>query len=211
MNEPDPRPEPAALAAALSAAPDDEAELAHLSERLAVTAHDEGLLDVAHRTVDSPYGSLLVATTPVGVVRIAFEREGHDAALAQLAAAISPRILQSAQRTDEVARQLDDYFAGRRRSFEVAVDLRLVQGFRRRVVEQLADIPYGVTESYAQVAARSGSPGAVRAVGSACSHNPVPILLPCHRVVRSDGSIGQYLGGTDVKAALLELEAAAAS
>jgi methylated-DNA-[protein]-cysteine S-methyltransferase len=167
-------------------------------------------VEVAHRTVDSPFGSLLVAVTPVGVVRLAFECEGHDAALAQLATAVSPRIADSTRRTEDVTRQLDEYFAGRRRSFEVDVDLRLVRGFRREVVEGLAAIPYGVTESYAQVAARSGNPGAVRAVGSACSHNPVPILLPCHRVVRSDGSIGQYLGGTHVKAALLQLEAATA-
>jgi methylated-DNA-[protein]-cysteine S-methyltransferase len=164
-------------------------------------------VDVAHRTVDSPFGPLLVAVTTAGVVRLVFEGEGHDAALAQLAAAVSPRITESTRGTEDVARQLGEYFDGRRRVFDATLDLRLVSGFRRQVVEQLAEIPYGVTESYAQVAARAGNPGAVRAVGSACSHNPVPILLPCHRVVRSDGSIGRYLGGSEVKTALLALEA----
>ena len=176
--------------------------------RLAAAAEDAGLLDVAYRTVDSPIGALLLAATPQGVVRIAFDGEGHDAVLAVLAERVSPRILRSPGRLDDAARQLDEYFAGRRRRFDVPVDLRLARGFRRAVLDHLCSIAYGATESYATVAAASGSPAAVRAVGSACATNPVPLVVPCHRVVRSDGTIGQYLGGTDVKQALLTMEAA---
>lgn len=183
--------------------------LARLHDRLAERAEREGLLDLAYRTVDGPYGSLLVAATPVGVVRVAFEQEDHDVVLARLAETVSPRMLRSPRRTDPVARQLDDYFAGRRRTFDVTLDLRLVTGFRHTVISHLPEIGYGTTMSYKAVAAEVGNPSAVRAVGGACSHNPVPIVVPCHRVVRSDGSIGNYLGGSDTKAALLAMEAAA--
>ena len=128
--------------------------------------------------------------------------EDHDAVLRELATAISPRVLESGRRTDLVARQLGEYFDGQRRTFEVPVDLQLVQGFRRAVIEHLGQIPYGSTESYATVARAAGSAGAVRAVGSACGHNPVPVVVPCHRVIRSDGSFGQYRGGAEMKAAL---------
>lgn len=166
-----------------------------------------GPLDVGYDVVDSPIGALLVAATDVGIVRIAFEREGHDTVLADLAEAIGPRIDHAPRRTAEAARQLAEYFAGTRRRFELPVDLRSVSGFRRTVLDRLGDIAYGTTASYTQTAAAAGNPGAVRAVGSACSHNPVPVVVPCHRVVRSDGTIGQYLGGTDAKVALLALEA----
>jgi methylated-DNA-[protein]-cysteine S-methyltransferase len=184
-------------------------ELDELRNRLAARAEDADLLDVAYRTVDSPIGPLLLAASPAGLVRVAFEREGHDEVLVQLATAISPRILHSGRRTDAVARELDEYFAGRRRAFDVPVDLQLVHGFRLAVISHLREIAYGATESYAQVANAAGSPAAVRAVGSACAHNPVPVVVPCHRVVRSDGTIGQYLGGVEAKAALLALEGAA--
>lgn len=184
-------------------------ELAALRARLGSDADRAGLLDVAYQIVDSPFGPLLVAATTVGVARIAFDREDHDAVLASLADSISPRILRSAQRTEAVARELDEYFAGRRRTFDVALDLRLVRGFRHAVIDQLREIDYGHTASYATVARAAGSPRAVRAVGTACAHNPIPVVIPCHRVVRSDGTIGQYLGGVEVKAALLEMEAAA--
>jgi len=177
-----------------------------LRARLAAAADRDGILDLDYRTVDSPIGELLLAATSAGLVRVAFALEDHDAVLAQLAATISPRILRSGRRTDAVARQLDEYFAGRRRAFDVAVDLRLAHGFRRAVLEHLRDIAYGSTESYAAVARGAGNPTAVRAAGSACSHNPVPVVVPCHRVVRSDGTIGQYLGGADAKRALLALE-----
>lgn len=176
--------------------------------RLAERADRDGLLDVAYAITDSPVGSLLVAATTEGVVRVAFEREDHDAVLASLAGSISPRILRAAQRTDAVVRELDEYFAGHRRHFDVAVDLRLVSGFRRTVISHLSEIGYGVTATYAQVAASSGNPAAVRAAASACSHNPVPLVVPCHRVIRSNGTIGNYLGGIEAKAALLALEAA---
>lgn len=182
--------------------------IAGLNNRLAERAAHSGLLDVAFRYVDSPFGTLLVAATDAGVVRVAFQCEGHADVLAQLAQRVSPRIMESTLRTEEAARQLGEYFDGQRHVFDVTVDLRLVSGFRRQVVAQLCDISYGTTTSYAQLAAVVGNPRAVRAVGSACAHNPVPVIVPCHRVVRADGTIGNYLGGTDVKRGLLDLEAA---
>lgn len=177
--------------------------------QVARRADQEGLLDLAYRIIDSPIGPLLLAASPAGLVRVAFAREDHDAVLAALAILVSPRILRSDLRTDDVARQLDEYFAGRRRRFDVPLDLQLVRGFRRMVISHLRDIAYGSTASYAAVARAAGNQAAVRAVGSACSHNPVPVVVPCHRVVRSDGTIGQYLGGTETKAALLAMESAA--
>lgn len=182
------------------------AALAAARSTLIARADDDGVLDLAYRVVDSPVGSLLVAASTAGVVRVAFEVEDHDRVLDELAGTVSPRVLHAPARTDEVARQLERYFAGELHEFDVAVDLRLVRGFRRRVVEHLAEIPYGRTASYGAVAVEVGNAGASRAVGSACSHNPVPVLVPCHRVVRSDGSIGHYLGGTDAKVTLLALE-----
>jgi methylated-DNA-[protein]-cysteine S-methyltransferase len=195
-----------ALNAACSA---DAAELVLLQAKLAEHADAQELLDVSIHTVDSPFGPLLLAATPRGLVRTAFALEDHDTVVAALAVAISPRILRSSRRTDAVARQLDEYFAGTRRAFEVPLDLQLVRGFRRAVVTHLAEIPYGSTETYAVVAEAAGSPAAVRAAGSACRHNPLPVVVPCHRVVRSDGTLGQYLGGVEVKRALLALEGAA--
>ena len=183
-------------------------DLTTLRARLAAAADREGLLDVAYRTVDSPVGTLLLAATPAGVVRVAFDREDHDAVLSRLADDISPRILEAPARLDAVAAQLDDYFAGHRRTFDVPLDLRLASGFRRTVLEHLGDIAFGTTASYAAVAAAAGNPRAVRAVGTACARNPLPLVVPCHRVVRSDGAIGQYLGGVEAKLALLALEAA---
>jgi methylated-DNA-[protein]-cysteine S-methyltransferase len=183
-------------------------DFAGLRARLAEQADRDGLLDLSYRTMDSPVGPLLLAATPAGLVRVAFERENHDDVLVELAAAISPRILRSPRGVDDVARQLDEYFAGRRRVFEVPVDLQLSKGFRRVVLEHLREIPYGITESYTVVARAAGNPGAVRAAGSACATNPIPLVVPCHRVVRSDGTFGQYRGGTEAKHALLTLEAA---
>ncbi|MGI9023355.1 MAG: methylated-DNA--[protein]-cysteine S-methyltransferase [Acidimicrobiales bacterium] len=179
-----------------------------LRARLAADAERAGLLDVAYRTVDSPVGPLLLAATEAGVVRVAFAREDHDHVLEVLAERISPRILRAPGRLDPAARQLDEYFAGTRRRFDIPLDLRLAHGFRRAVLDHLRSIPYGRTESYSAVAAASGSPAAVRAAGSACATNPLPLVVPCHRVVRSDGSIGQYGGGTEAKRMLLSMEAA---
>jgi methylated-DNA-[protein]-cysteine S-methyltransferase len=189
------------------ARPDDDATLTRLHTRLQHAAAGDGLLDIAYRTVDTPVGALLLAATNVGLVRVAFPVEDHDAVLATLAEVISPRILRAPARLDDPARQLDEYFEHRRRSFDVPVDLRLTHGFRRAVVEHLRDIGYGRRETYADVAAAVGSPRAVRAVGTACARNPLPVVIPCHRVVRSDGSPGQYAGGADKKTMLLELEA----
>jgi methylated-DNA-[protein]-cysteine S-methyltransferase len=186
----------------------DDATMARLHQRLERNADADDLLDVAYRTVDTPVGTLLLATTTVGLVRVAYDIEGHDAVLAGLAEMVSPRILRAPARLDSVTRQLDDYFAKRRTVFDVPVDLRLAEGFRRSVIEHLRDIGYGDRESYATVAAAIGHPRAVRAVGTACAHNPLPVVIPCHRVVRSDGSTGQYVGGPLAKSTLLDLEAA---
>jgi methylated-DNA-[protein]-cysteine S-methyltransferase len=186
----------------------DDATMARLHQRLERNADADDLLDVAYRTVDTPVGTLLLATTTVGLVRVAYDIEGHDAVLAGLAEMVSPRILRAPARLDSVTRQLDDYFAKRRTVFDVPVDLRLAEGFRRSVIEHLRDIGYGHRESYATVAAAIGHPRAVRAVGTACAHNPLPVVIPCHRVVRSDGSTGQYVGGPLAKSTLLDLEAA---
>lgn len=179
---------------------------AHLHDRLAADAEREGILDVAYRTVDTPVGTLLLAATRAGLVRVAYG--APDEALAVLAEKVSPRVLRAPARLDPVVRQLDEYFAGTRRHFDVPLDLRLATGFRRAVLDRLPDIAYGRTASYAEIAAAAGSPRAVRAVGTACALNPVPVVVPCHRVVRSDGSMGRYAGGETVKRTLLELEAA---
>jgi methylated-DNA-[protein]-cysteine S-methyltransferase len=176
-------------------------------DRLGALAERHGVLDVAYRTIDSPLGPLLLAATGKGLVRVAFSREDHDSVLSRLAADISPRILRTPRRLDEAARQLDEYFAGRRRAFTLPVDLQLARGFRRSVLVHLRDIPYGKTESYTAVARAAGNPSAIRAAASACSHNPLPLVVPCHRVVRSDGSFGEYLGGPKAKHALLTMEA----
>ncbi len=177
-----------------------------LHDALAARADRGGILDVSYRSVDSPLGPLLVATTAAGLVRLAFESEGHDTVLEDLAVKVSPRILRSGRRTDTVAVQLDEYFTGRRRRFDLDIDLQLVSGFRHTVISELSSIAYGETASYATVAQRAGNPRAVRAVGSACAHNPVPVVVPCHRVVRSDGTIGNYRGGIDAKDTLLTME-----
>lgn len=189
-------------------ATDDEAQ-DRLHARLAAAAAEAGILDVAYRTIDSPVGTLLLAATEQGLVRVAYAIEGHDAVLEQLADRVSPRVLRAPARLDRVAREIEEYFAGRRSGFDLPLDFQLSQGFRRTVLSHLSGIGYGTTASYATIAAAAGNPKAVRAVGTACATNPLPVVVPCHRVVRSDGTIGQYVGGTDAKRALLSLEAAA--
>jgi methylated-DNA-[protein]-cysteine S-methyltransferase len=183
---------------------------ARLRARLVAAAQRGGVLDVAYRQVDTPVGPLLLAATERGLVRVAYDREDHDTVLASLAAAVSPRILYAPARLDEVSRQLAEYFAGRRQSFDVPLDFRLSHGFRRSVLAHLSGIGYGRTASYAQAASAAGSPKAVRAAGTACATNPLPVIVPCHRVIRSDGSLGRYVGGPEAKQSLLHLEAAAA-
>jgi methylated-DNA-[protein]-cysteine S-methyltransferase len=187
--------------------PVDDDHLQRLHARLERDAQAGGLLDIGYRTVDSGVGPLLLAATPLGLLRVAFATEGHDTVLQNLAARISPRVLEAPRRLDAIARQLDEYFTGRRHSFDVALDWSLSHGFRRTVLEHLnADIGYGATASYAAVARLSGSPKAVRAVGTACATNPIPIFVPCHRVIRSDGTVGAYRGGPAAKRVLLDLE-----
>ncbi|MFC4032268.1 methylated-DNA--[protein]-cysteine S-methyltransferase [Streptomyces polygonati] len=187
----------------------DPAAMGRLRERLARDAMHEGVLDVAYRVLDTPAGPLLLAATEQGLVKVAYAVQDHQAVLRQLAELISPRVLNAPGRLDEAARQIDAYFAGRRKRFELPLDWRLSKGFRRDVLAHLPEIGYGRTESYAQVAVAAGSPRAVRAVGTACATNPLPLIVPCHRVVRSDGTPGRYAGGDAAKRLLLGLEAAA--
>ncbi len=187
----------------------DEQAQTRLHRRLVATAESEGVLDVAYRTIDTPVGVLMLAATDLGLVRVAYEGDDHDKVLQVLAAKISPRVLLAPGRLDRVARELEEYFTGTRRVFDLPLDLRLATGFRRGVLAHLPEIGYGHTESYAEVAAAAGSPNAVRAVGTACARNPLPLVVPCHRVVRSDGSLGEYVGGREAKRTLLTLEGAA--
>lgn len=189
----------------------DAATLDRLHARLALAAANDASLDIAYRTIDSPLGSLLLAATPAGLLRVAYPSEGHDGVLAALAARVSPRVLRAPARLDPAAREIEEYFAGHRRHFELALDLQLAHGFRRDVLSWLPSISYGATASYSAVAVGTGRPAAVRAVGTACARNPMPIVIPCHRVVKSDGSIGAYLGGVDAKQALLSLESRTAA
>jgi methylated-DNA-[protein]-cysteine S-methyltransferase len=190
--------------------PVDDDDITRLHAQLAAAADRDDLLDVAYRTVDSPVGSLLIASTPVGLVRVAFGSEGHETVLQNLSDRISSRLLRAPARLDAVARQLDEYFAGHRRAFDVPLDWQLSTGFRRVVLTHLAvDIGYGTTASYGTLARLSGSPKAVRAVGTTCATNPIPIVVPCHRVVRADGTLGGYRGGPAAKRTLLDLEGVA--
>lgn len=184
--------------------------LSQLHDRLEREADADGLIDIAYRTIDSPVGSLLLAQSDRGLVRVAFERQGFDGVLQTLSDRFGSRVLEARRLLDDAARQVDAYFAGRRRSFDLAIDDRLSTGFRRTVQRYLPQIAYGHTLTYGQVAQQVGNPKAVRAVGTACATNPLPIVVPCHRVLRSDGSIGGYAGGADAKAALLGLEHPAA-
>ena len=187
----------------------DEHHLRRLHDDLVLAADADHLVDIAYRTVDTPVGRLLLAATETGLVRVAYEREDHDDVLTSLSERISPRVLHHPARLDDVARQLDEYFAGARRTFAVGLDWQLSSGFRADVLHHLPQIAYGRTASYATVAQLAGNPTAVRAVGTACATNPLPVVIPCHRVVRADGTMGGYLGGPEAKATLLRLEAAA--
>ncbi|MGW4479368.1 methylated-DNA--[protein]-cysteine S-methyltransferase [Rhodococcus triatomae] len=189
-------------------APVDAELLGRLHRRLEQRAADAGLLDVAVTTIGSPVGDLLLAATPRGLIRVAYANEDHERVLELLAHKVSPRILRAPKRLDTVARELDEYFAKRRRSFDVDLDLSLSRGFRQLVQQHLPEIGYGTTRSYREVAELVGNPKAVRAVGTACATNPLPVVVPCHRVLRTDGTLGGYIGGLAAKTALLELEAA---
>lgn len=181
---------------------DIEKSIEALRERAAA----EGLLDVAYTTADSPFGTLLLAKTPQGLVRIGLPNEDIEELLTDLAGRISPRVLEAPAGLDEERRELDDYFSGRRQNFELPIDWQLSHGFLLRARQGIAAIPYGETRSYTDLARAAGNERAVRAAGSACSRNPIPLVVPCHRVLRSDGSLGGYAGGLGMKEKLLDLE-----
>lgn len=183
-----------------------ELDLAALRADLVRRAGEEGLIDVAYATADSPLGPLTVMVTPRGLVRLSYPDEGVDAPLAEVADRISPRIFAAPERTDAVRRQLDDYFSGRRHAFEVPIDWRLVHGFAAAVLRATARIPFGAVSSYREIAADAGSPNAYRAAGNALGSNPIPIVVPCHRVLHAGGGLGGYTGGLDRKRYLLRLE-----
>ena len=183
-------------------------------DALLARAESEGLVDVAYGTVDSPFGEMLVVGTERGILRVAFpHRKGTgtrewEALLDEIADVVSPRVLEAPERLDDVRRQLDDYFEGRRREFDLPLDWRLTKGFQGKAIHQIARIPYGKTISYGELAARAGNPRAFRAAGTACGANPLPPIVPCHRVLPAGGGVGNYGGGPEMKRALLELEGA---
>jgi methylated-DNA-[protein]-cysteine S-methyltransferase len=191
------------------ASPADPGTLSRLRHRLGLAAEAEGLLDVAYTTIDSPLGTLLLAATPKGLVRVAYAVEDHDRVLSTLSQRLSPRVLRAPRRLDAAARELDEYFSRQRRVFDLPLDLSLSKGFRQLVQRHLPEIGYGQTRTYQQVAELVGNPQAVRAVGTACATNPLPVVVPCHRVLRADGTPGGYVAGPGAKKALLSLEAAA--
>ncbi|HEY1515098.1 MAG TPA: methylated-DNA--[protein]-cysteine S-methyltransferase [Solirubrobacteraceae bacterium] len=181
----------------------------HGAPELSEAAAAEGLLDVAYATLDSPLGALLLAVTPNGLVRLAYLDDGGEeeaTVLEELAANVSPRVLASPRKLDEPRRELDQYFSGRRRQFDVRLDWQLTRGFARRVLEATAQIPFGATATYKQVATQAGSARAYRAAGNALGSNPIPIIVPCHRILHSGGGLGGYTGGLDRKRVLLAVE-----
>jgi methylated-DNA-[protein]-cysteine S-methyltransferase len=181
-------------------------DLAAFRAVLARRAATEGLVDVAYGAYESPLGELTVMVTARGLVRLSYPGEGIHEQLDELARTVSPRVLEAPERTDEVRRQLDGYFAGRRRTFEVPIDWALVRGFAGEVLRATSRIPFGAVSSYREIAAAAGSPNAYRAAGNALGSNPVPIVVPCHRVLHAGGGLGGYTGGLDRKRYLLTLE-----
>jgi methylated-DNA-[protein]-cysteine S-methyltransferase len=185
-----------------AALPADPPPVSALAERAARA----GLLDVAYAELDSPVGTLLAAVTDRGLVRLAYEDGERDTVLEDLARRISPRVLEAKGRLDPLARELDEYFAGRRRAFDLPIDWTLSHGFTRRVLQATAKIPFGSVETYKDVAGQAGSPRGYRAAGNALGSNPIPIVVPCHRVIASGGKLGGYTGGVERKLKLLAVE-----
>ncbi len=179
-----------------------------LRAALARRAADEGLLDVAYGVADSPLGPLTVFVTRRGVARISYGHEAVDEQLDEAAERLSPRVLAAPEQTDAARRQIEEYFEGRRRDFELPIDWRLVRGFAGNVLRATARIPFGAVSSYREVAAEAGSPNAYRAAGNALGSNPIPIVVPCHRVLHAGGGLGGYTGGLERKRFLLALEGA---
>lgn len=183
-----------------------ELDVEQLMADLGSRAAEAGLADVAYGSMDSPVGELLVAVTDRGLVRVAFSSEEQDQVLAELAARVSPRVLRMPKRTDDVRRELEEYFGGARRDFDLPLDWSLVRGFAQGVLRATAQVPFGETTTYRQVAEAAGSPRASRAAGNALGSNPIPIVVPCHRVLHSGGGLGGYAGGLERKRTLLTLE-----
>ncbi|MFI4991510.1 MAG: methylated-DNA--[protein]-cysteine S-methyltransferase [Solirubrobacterales bacterium] len=201
--------EPGAGAAASNeATTDTAADAAMAAQRLSDRLAEQGLADISYAPVDSPFGELLLAASDRGLLRLAFPEEDAEDVLERLAARVSPRIVQAPAQLDPVRRELDEYFAGRRRSFELALDWTLVGPFGRRVLGAASRIPYGKVLTYTEIAAEAGSPRGSRAAGNALGANPIPIVVPCHRVLRRGGALGGYAGGLPRKQFLLELEGA---
>ena len=175
---------------------------------LVARAEREGLVDVAYDSIDSPIGTLLIATTGRGLVRISFHSEAEDLVLEELARRVSPRVVRAPARVAPVARELDEYFGGRRRDFDVPLDWALVGPYARKVLRATAAIPFGQVSTYREVARKAGNPAASRAAGNALGSNPIPVVVPCHRVLRTNGTLGGYGGGLDKKELLLRLEGA---
>jgi methylated-DNA-[protein]-cysteine S-methyltransferase len=186
-------------------------EAGEAARRLAARMGAEGLADVSYATAESPFGTLLLAATRRGLVRVAFPEEDVDSVLERLARGVSPRIVEAPAPLEAVRRELDEYFSGRRREFELDLDWTLVGRFGRRVLRVTSEIPYGGVQSYGEVAADAGSPRGSRAAGNALGSNPIPIVIPCHRVLRTGGALGGYGGGLERKRWLLELEGAIAT
>jgi methylated-DNA-[protein]-cysteine S-methyltransferase len=196
------------LERALRGSSDLDRAAAEAARRVTARAVTEDLVDVAYAFVDSPFGTFLVASTKKGLVKLAFHPESVEDVLEDLAKRVSPRVLEAPSELDEIRRELDEYFEGSRRDFETPLDWQLIHGFSEKVLRATARIPYGGVSTYRDVAARAGNPRAMRAAGNALGSNPLPIVVPCHRVVRTGGAIGNYGGGTDMKKALLTLEGA---
>jgi methylated-DNA-[protein]-cysteine S-methyltransferase len=205
-----PRDLEAALAAAASAEAAEAAQAAARRFADAAAAQDGGA-DVAYAVEPSPVGDLLLARTGKGLAAVHFQFEPGDldAYLERVSARISPRVIESPARLDDVRRQLEEYFAGERRTFDLTVDYAMAgEGFSRRILHALEHIPYGEVRSYRDAAREAGNERAVRAAGNALGANPIPIVVPCHRIVRTGGALGGYGGGPERKRFLLELEGA---
>ena len=185
---------------------DAEAMAAQAAARFHDLAAERGVIDVAYAVVPSPVGDLIVATTRRGLVRIGFPTEAPQDVVEELSVLLSPRVLEAPAKLDEVRRELDEYFEGRRTTFEVPVDMSLTRGFTRKVLQATARIPFGSVSTYRDVARKAGNDRAYRAAGNALGSNPIPIVVPCHRVLHSGGGLGGYGGGLDVKRFLLDLE-----
>ena len=198
-----------------TALPPGDAGAEAAAGRFLARAEEEELLDVAYGSIDSPVGKLLGAVTPRGLLRLSYDSYDPDQVLREISERVSPRVLEDPERLDPVRRQLDEYFDGRRRQFELSVDWSLTRGFFQRILRETARLGYGELSTYKQMAAAAGSPRATRAAGNALRSNPIPIVVPCHRIVRTGGNLGgysgelgPYAGGPQIKQRLLELEGA---